>query len=126
MTALLVVLGAAVGAPLRHLADVLVRWWLRSDDEAFAWATLLVNLVGSAVIGAVAGTVAGSGADPSALTALVGTGFCGALTTFSAFSYETLGLLERGRVVLGLGYAVGSLLAGTALCWAGWALATVS
>jgi fluoride exporter len=122
VTALLVVAGAAVGAPLRHLADVLVRWWLRADDDdPVVWGTLLVNLAGSAVIGVLAGATAGGG--PGAVTALVGTGFCGALTTFSTLSLETVRLLERGRVVAGLGYAVGSLAAGTALCWAGWALA---
>lgn len=134
MTALLVIAGAAVGAPLRYLAEVLVRWWLRSDEDAFSWATLLVNLVGSAVIGALAGATAaaaggagdaaaGEPGEVGAVTALVGTGFSGALTTFSAFSCETVRLLERGRVVAGVGYAVGSLAAGTAVCWAGWAVA---
>jgi CrcB protein len=122
VTALLVVAGAAVGAPLRYLADVLVRWWLRADDDdPFVRGTLLVNLAGSAVIGVLAGATAGGG--PDAVTALVGTGFCGALTTFSALSCETVRLLERGRVAAGVGYALGSLAAGTALCWAGWALA---
>ena len=72
MTPLYVALGAAVGAPLRFLAAV----WLPGPR-----ATLLVNVVGSALLGALVH------ASPSA-TALVGTGLCGALTTFSTFSVE--------------------------------------
>jgi len=123
VTALLVVLGAAVGAPLRYLVEVVVRWWLRSDDDAFSWGMLVVNLAGSAVIGALAGATAGR-PGTGAVTALVGTGFCGALTTYSAFSYETVRLLETRRVGSAVAYALGSLAAGTALCWAGWAVAT--
>jgi CrcB protein len=70
--ALLVALGAAVGAPLRFL----VAQWLPGPR-----ATLLVNVVGSAVLGLLV--------HPSAsVYALVGTGVCGALTTFSAFAVE--------------------------------------
>ena len=122
MSALLVVVGALVGAPLRYLVDVVVRWWLRADDDAFPWGTLTVNLVGSAVLGALVGVTAGQ-VGSGALTALVGTGFCGALTTYSAFSYETVRLVQVGRAPAAIGYAVGSLLAGVALCWAGYGVA---
>ena len=120
MTALLVVVGALVGAPLRYLVDVVVRWWLRADDDAFPWGTLAVNLVGSAVIGALAGA---TGGGAGAVTALVGTGFCGALTTYSAFSYEAVRLVQVGRAPAAIGYALGSLVAGVALCWAGYGVA---
>jgi CrcB protein len=72
MTALLVALGAAVGAPLRFLVSL----WLPGPRS-----TLAVNIVGSALLGALV--------HPSASTAaLVGIGFCGALTTFSTFAVE--------------------------------------
>jgi CrcB protein len=72
MTALLVALGAALGAPVRHLTGQ----WLGSPR-----GTLAVNVAGSAVLGLLVG------AGPSAY-ALVGVGFCGALTTFSTFAVE--------------------------------------
>jgi CrcB protein len=121
VTALLVVVGAAVGAPLRYLVEVLVRWWLRADDDAFPVGTLAVNLVGSALVGVLAGATAGRpGTD--AVTALVGTGFLGALTTYSAFSVQTVRMLTTGRVARAVAYAVGGLASGTALCAAGWVL----
>jgi len=89
MTAVLVFVGAAVGAPLRYLTDRAVQ---SRHDSLFPWGTFSVNLVGCLILGALAG--AGT-ALPGPLLALVGTGFCGALTTYSTFSYETLRLAEQ-------------------------------
>jgi CrcB protein len=89
VTAVLVVLGAMVGAPLRYLTDRFVQ---SRHDSVFPWGTLCVNLAGCLFLGALAG--AGS-ALPSHLFTLLGTGFCGALTTYSTFSYETLRLVEQ-------------------------------
>lgn len=108
MTWLLIALGAAVGAPLRYLTDRAIQ---ARHDSAFPWGTLTVNVAGSFVLGLVTGLPA----DP-AVTALLGTGFCGALTTYSTFSYETLRLAQGGArfyagmnvlasVVAGLGAA---------------------
>lgn len=121
MTALLVVAGAALGAPTRYLVDVVVRWWLSAGPDDVPWGTAVVNLAGSLLIGLVAGATLSR--PSSAFTALVGTGFCGALTTYSTFSVETVRLVERGRVRAAVAYAVGSLGAGVALCAAGHALA---
>jgi CrcB protein len=106
MTAVLVLLGAAVGAPLRYLTDRLVQ---SRHDSLFPWGTFAVNLAGCLVLGALAG--AGS-AVPGPVLALAGTGFCGALTTYSTFSYETLRLAERRAYFYAVMNVVVSVLAG--------------
>ena len=87
---LAVVLGAMVGAPARYLADLVVQ---SRHDSALPWGTVAVNVVGSVVLGLTAGALTGEAADHWVLL-LVGTGFCGALTTFSTFSFETVRLLQ--------------------------------
>ena len=114
MTVLLVALGAAVGAPLRYLTDRAMR---ARFGPAFPWGTFVVNVVGSFVLGLVAGAVL----EP-AVVAVVGTGFCGALTTYSTFAYETAALYERRARVSALVNVVGSVLAGVAAAAAGWML----
>ena len=85
MTAVLVVIGAMVGAPLRYLTDRAIK---ARYPGLFPWGTFTVNLAGCLLLGALTGAGA-------AIHALVGTGLCGALTTYSTFSYETLHLIER-------------------------------
>jgi CrcB protein len=111
MTALLVALGAAVGAPLRYLTDRGTRTWLGSR---FPWGTLVVNLAGSLVLGFLAGLpVAGP------LMAVAGIGFCGALTTYSTFSYETYRLYQDGARLAALGYVTVSLVGGLSAAFGG-------
>ncbi|MFE3329889.1 fluoride efflux transporter CrcB [Streptomyces sp. NPDC059176] len=101
-----VVLGAAVGAPLRYLTDRAVQ--LR-HDSVFPWGTFVVNAAGCFVLGVLAGAAVPS---HSAVFALVGTGLCGALTTYSTFSYETLRLAERGWTFLAAMNVAASMLVG--------------
>lgn len=89
MTAAIVFAGAMIGAPLRYLTDRAVQ---SRHDSLFPWGTFSVNLIGCLVLGGLSG--AGL-AVPAPLSALLGTGLCGALTTYSTFSYETLRLIER-------------------------------
>ena len=121
MTLLLVMLGAAVGAPLRYLTDRFVSA-RRSGD--FPAGTVTVNLVGSLVLGALAG-VATTRVLPAGLAPLIGTGFCGALTTYSTFAYETVRLIERGRAGLAVLNAGLTVTVGVAAAVGGHALAVV-
>lgn len=118
MTLLLVALGAAVGAPLRYVVDRLVQ---RRNPGVFPLGTLTVNVVGSFIFGLV---MAGAAAEtaPAEVVAAVGFGFCGGLTTYSTFSYETLQLLEGGGRLYALLNIVVSIVAGLGAAAAGWAL----
>lgn len=107
LTGLLVAVGGAAGAPLRYVTDLVVS---SLHDSVRPWGTWVVNVVGSAVLGVVAAAVAGGG--PAWLLTLVGTGVCGALTTFSSFGYETVRLAEDGALGLAALNVVGSLVTG--------------
>ena len=80
-------------------------------DTTFPWGTLTVNVAGCLVLGLLAGA-ATTGAAPASAQLLIGTGLCGALTTYSTFSYETVRLAETGQRLLAVANAVGSVTAG--------------
>jgi CrcB protein len=119
MTLLLVVLGAAVGAPLRYLTDLFVQ---SRHDSVFPWGTLTVNAVGSLVLGVTAGALAGSPGNSWVLP-LVGTGLCGALTTFSTFSFETVRLAQEGSLLESTMNVLVTVLVTLVACAGGWSLA---
>ncbi|MGW6205113.1 fluoride efflux transporter CrcB [Streptomyces sp. NPDC055089] len=119
MNWLLVVIGAAVGAPLRYLTDRAVQ---SRHDTVFPWGTFTVNVSGCLVLGLLTGAVA-AGAASSHVQLLVGTGLCGALTTYSTFSYETLRLAEGGARFYAAANVVASVVAGLGAAFAGVALA---
>lgn len=106
MTALLVAVGAAVGAPLRLLAG-------HHLDRRTHWGTLAVNLLGSALLG----WLVGHGVDGRPLV-LLGTGFCGAFTTYSAVAVQSV---NRGGW-RGLAYAVGTVVGCLGVAWLGYLL----
>ena len=120
MTLLMVVVGAFVGAPTRYLTDRFVQ---SRNGSRLPWGTLTVNVVGSLVLGAVVGASTAA-SWPSWVVALVGTGFCGALTTFSTFSFENLRLVESGAVTTALANVAASVALGLAAVVGGWALAS--
>ena len=116
MTLLFVALGASLGAPLRYLADRAVQ---ARHDSVFPWGTFCVNVAGSALLGLLAGLH-----TSSQVAALLGTGFCGALTTYSTFGYETLRLAEDGARFLALANAVAGVVAGLGAGYCGVLLAS--
>jgi CrcB protein len=115
VTVVLIALGAAVGAPLRYLVDRAVQ---SRHGSVFPWGTFTVNVAGSALLGFLAALPAHHG-----LMALAGTGFCGALTTYSTFGYETLRLAEDGARAYAVLNAVAGIVAGLGAAYCGMALA---
>ncbi|MBY8339346.1 fluoride efflux transporter CrcB [Streptomyces spinosirectus] len=115
MNWLLVVVGAAVGAPVRYLTDRAVQ---TRHDTVFPWGTFAVNVSGSLILGLLTGAVS-AGAAGSHLQLLIGTGLCGALTTYSTFSYETLRLTQTGAGLYAAANVVGSVLAGLGAAFLG-------
>ena len=95
MTVVLVALGGALGAPARFLVDALVAERARG---VFPWGTFVVNASGAFLLGILTGLGLHHGLGPLPRAAL-GTGFCGAYTTFSTFSYETIRLVEEGSLL---------------------------
>ena len=116
MTVLLIALGAALGAPARYLTDRSVQG---RHDSVFPWGTLTVNLVASLLLGIVTG--AGRHLDANLVT-LIGTGFCGALSTYSTFSYETLRLATDGARFYAFCNVLVSLVAGIGAAALGWTI----
>ena len=111
MTALLVAIGAALGAPCRYLVMHVLRTRLRSTPTA---GTITVNVVGSFVLGAaVAAGLHGS------VLGLVGTGFCGALTTFSTWGLELWEAWVDGERRHAVANLVLSLVLGLGAAWLG-------
>lgn len=115
MTLLLVAAGAAVGAPARFLTDLVVAHYA---GRYLPWGTLVVNVFGSGLAVFLVVAVA----DPG-WSALLITGFCGALTTYSTLSYETLRLIEESRWHHALWNVTANLTGGLGAGLLGFALA---
>ena len=113
--------GGAIGS--------LARFWLAAAMTAltgprFPWGTLLINVLGSGIIGVVAAatlTPARVAMHPD-LRVFLMVGLCGGFTTFSAFSLQTLELLQSGDVGPAAGYIAASVVICLAAVWAGWLL----
>jgi CrcB protein len=116
VTPLLVVTGALVGAPLRLLVTRLA---VRGGRDP-ALGTLTVNVAGSALLG----LVLGAAATPPAVVALVGTGFCGTLTTFSTFGADVLRMIEQRQLARGLRHLLASVVLGAGAAALGYYLAS--
>ena len=111
LTVIAICLGASIGA--------LSRWqlglWLTTSGSLLPWGTLSANLIGGYLVGIGVGVFQQlPDLDPLWRLALV-TGFLGALTTFSSFSAEVVGMMQQGRLALAAGTALLHLLGSLSL-----------
>lgn len=111
-------LGAACGAPGRYLADRAIQ---ARHDSVFPWGTLAVNVAGSLILACLIGA-ATHHQVPTVLLAGVGVGFCGALTTYSTFGYETVRLAEDGARLFAALNIAASLVVGLAAAALGYVI----
>ena len=103
-TLLQVALGGAIGSALRYLTGVAS---LRAFGPGFPWGTVIVNILGSFVMGALVVILAQT--DAARLVPFLMTGILGGFTTFSAFSLDAATLFERGQAGLAAAYVAGSV-----------------
>jgi CrcB protein len=116
---LIVFIGAGIGGVLRHGVNVGAT---RLFGFGFPYGTLIVNLVGSFVMGLFAGYFAFRPGISQHVRLLLTTGLLGGFTTFSTFSLDTALLIERHALGLAVGYVVGSVAAGISALFLGLAL----
>ncbi len=114
-----IAVAGALGAPARYLVDGLVQDRTRGP---FPWGTFVVNATGSFLLGLITGAALYHGFT-GAPRLWLATGFCGAYTTFSTFTFETVRLVEEGDAGPALANVVAGLLVGAAAAAAGLALA---
>lgn len=104
---LLVALGGALGASLRHVVNIAA---LKALGPGFPWATLTVNLVGSFAMGVFIEVLTRRYGSSNELRLFVATGVLGGFTTFSAFSLDFAALWQRGEVITACGYVLTSVV----------------
>ena len=108
--------GAGVGAPSRYVLDGYIQ---SKTGRFFPWGTFVINATGSLLLGILTGLALEHGLSTTTETVL-GTGFCGAFTTYSTFTFETVRLAEEGATNAALrniaaNVVVGTVVAGVAL-----------
>lgn len=115
--------GGACGTGCRYGLSLLINGWLGA--KAFPWATFIINITGSFLIGLIAELYHAQVFSSATWRLALVTGLLGGFTTFSAFSLENLQLLRNGAIGGALAYAVGSLILGVGAAWLGMRLAQV-
>lgn len=110
-----VAVGGALGAAGRYGLTLL---WPPAP-AGFPWATLITNLLGSALLGALMQTITLRIAQHRLLRPFLGTGVLGGFTTFSTYAMETTGLLTAGRYGLAIGYVLGTVAGALGAAWLG-------
>jgi fluoride exporter len=118
-----VLMAIALGGAAGTLGRAAVAYALPAASEAFPWATLMVNLIGSLVVGLVVVAALERVAPSRYFRPLLGTGLCGGLTTFSTFAVEADLLIKNGRAGTAALYVVVSVVGGVAAARIGMLLA---
>lgn len=115
-------IGGGIGTNARFWLGKVVRQ-IQGLEILFPWATFLINVSGSAILGLLAATylypkgIPNQNPTRDMLFLLLGTGFCGGFTTFSTFSLETFELIQEGKSWLAVLYVMGSVGAGLLGVW---------
>ena len=120
---LAVALGGAIGATARYALAGFVH---RFASPSFPWGTFIVNISGCFVFGLIAGLGDARGGLGSLTRAFLLIGILGGYTTFSSFTFETMGLLRSGQMPQAIANVVGQVVLGLLAFWAAWALATAA
>lgn len=111
-----IAVGGALGSMARYATAVYVGRWF---GTAFPWSTLLINIVGSFLIGVFAESFALSWDTSQSTRAFLIVGICGGYTTFSTFSLDIVTLLNRGEAAMALCYVLASVVISLAGLYAG-------
>ena len=115
-TLLCIAFGGSIGSVLRYLTAVLVQKYYAT---VFPLATFLVNVIGCLLIGIILGFLEKNQLTNSNIKWLLVTGFCGGFTTFSAFSFENISLLQNGNFGWAFLYIISSVVLGMGAVWLG-------
>ena len=107
MNWLAVAIGGALGSVARY---ALSSWIFDITNHKFPYATLIVNVAGSFVMGILFVVVVERAALPAEMRSLLMIGFIGAFTTFSAFSLDALGLWQNGHVLMSVIYMITTVI----------------
>ncbi len=128
MLALLAAVAGGAGSVLRFVLDgaIMSRMARRVHGAPYPVGILVVNLSGSFAIGLLAGIAAGAPGAGHALSVVLGVGLLGGYTTFSTASYDTVRLLQRGRIAAGLLNGLGQLAAAVLAAGLGFALGSLA
>jgi CrcB protein len=113
------VVAGSIGAVTRYVVDAIVQQRSRRDHP---WGTFIINVSGAFVLGFITGLALYHGLSATQRI-ILGTGFCGAFTTFSTFTFETVRLVEEGDTAVAVLNVVGSVVVAVAAAGLGIALA---
>lgn len=116
---LLVFFGGGIGSVMRYWLGTLLP---RTSAGSWPWSTFFANILASAILGFLAALMLLKPGQFERERLLLGVGFCGGLSTFSAFSLEGFELIRSGQVALAFAYMVATALACLLACWAAWTL----
>jgi CrcB protein len=116
-----IVAAVAAGGVFGAVSRYAIALAIPETATGFPWATFLVNITGSAVLGFLVTLLAGQFPRARLARPLLGTGFVGAYTTFSTFTVEAVLLVRGHHPVIAAAYLLSSVVAGLGAAWAGMA-----